>query len=380
MSELKPFKISIDDAVLDDLKQRLTNTRWPEAELVNDWSQGTPLTYLQDVCRYWANEYDWRRCEAEINQYPQFMTEIDGLDIHFLHIESPHAEAQPLVMTHGWPGSIVEFLKVIKPLTDPTAFGGSASDAFHLVLPTMPGYGFSAKPTTTGWGIEKIGAAWSILMKRLGYPKYFAQGGDWGSTITHSIAMTETENCIGAHVNFALVSPSESLLHDLSELEKKALASTQHYIDWDSGYSKEQATRPQTVGYGLVDSPSGLAGWIIEKFWSWTDNNGHPEDALNRDEMLDDIMFYWLTESGASSARLYWESFNSALGSKPPIHIPFGYSCFPEDIFLSSKRWYEERCSDLRYFNQLDRGGHFAAMEQPELFVDEVRAAFRTMR
>ena len=380
MSEIKPFKISIDEAVLADLKQRLTNTRWPEAELVNDWTQGTPLEYLQDICRYWANEYDWRRCETEINQYPQFKTEIDGLDIHFLHIESPHADAQPLVMTHGWPGSIVEFLKVIKPLTNPTDYGGDASDAFHLVLPTMPGYGFSAKPTTTGWGIEKIGAAWTILMKRLGYPKYFAQGGDWGSAITHSIAVTENENCIGAHVNMALVSPSETLLSNLSELEKKALASTQHYVDWDSGYSKEQTTRPQTVGYGLVDSPSGLAGWIVEKFWSWTDNNGHPEDAVDRDAMLDDIMFYWLTASGASSARLYWESFNAALGPKAPINTPFAYSCFPEDIFLASKRWYEERCSDLRYFNVTEKGGHFAAMEQPELFVDEVRAAFRTMR
>ena len=380
MSEIIPFKIAIEDAALDDLKQRLSNTRWPEAELVDDWSQGTPLEYLQDVCRYWANEYDWRRCEAEINQYPQFVTDVEGVDIHFLHIESPHADAQPLVMTHGWPGSIVEFLKVIKPLTDPTAFGGDPRDAFHLVLPTMPGYGFSGKPSAPGWKIDRIGAAWTILMQRLGYPKYFAQGGDWGSAVTHSIAVTETENCQGAHVNMALVSPSETLLTDLSELEKKAHAAIQHYLNWDSGYSKEQSTRPQTVGYGLVDSPAGLAGWILEKFWAWTDNNGHPEDTLSRDEMLDDIMFYWLTASGASSARLYWESFNDALGPKAPISLPFAYSCFPEDIFLSSQRWYAERCSDLRYYNVTDKGGHFAAMEQPELSVDEVRAAFRTMR
>lgn len=380
MSDIKPFKINVDEAILVDLKQRLANTRWPEAELVEDWSQGTPLAYLRAVCDYWQKDYDWRRCEAEINQYPQFITEIDGLDIHFLHVESPHAGAAPLVMTHGWPGSIVEFLKVIKPLTDPSAFGGSADDAFHLVLPTMPGYGFSGKPSNTGWGIEKFGTAWTTLMKRLGYPQYFAQGGDWGSAVTHSIGVTETRNCIGAHVNMALVSPGDELMTNLSELEKKALASIQHYLDWDSGYSKEQATRPQTVGYGLVDSPAGLAGWILEKFWAWTDNNGHPEDAVSRDEMLDDIMFYWVTASGASSARLYWESFNTALGPKAPIHIPFAYSCFPKDIFLASQRWYEERCSDLRYYKVLEKGGHFAALEQPELFVDEVRAAFRTMR
>ena len=380
MSDIQPFQINVDEAILLDLKQRLANTRWPEAELVEDWSQGTPLAYLKTVCDYWQQDYNWRRCEAEINQYPQFITEIDGLDIHFLHIESPHAGAAPLVMTHGWPGSIVEFLKVIKPLTDPTAYGGNAADAFHLVIPTMPGYGFSAKPLTPGWGIEKFGATWTTLMDRLGYPQYFAQGGDWGSVVTHSIGVTETRNCIGAHVNMALVSPGDELMTNLSELEKKALASIQHYLEWDSGYSKEQATRPQTVGYGLVDSPAGLAGWILEKFWAWTDNNGHPEDALTKDEMLDDIMFYWVTATGASAARLYWESFNAALGPKAPIDIPFAYSCFPKDIFLASKRWYEERCSDLRYYNALEKGGHFAALEQPEVFVDEVRAAFRTMR
>ncbi|MGR8948932.1 MAG: epoxide hydrolase family protein [Gammaproteobacteria bacterium] len=380
MSDIRPFSLSIADEELTALKQRLHNTRWPEAELVDDWSQGVPLSYLQDLCNYWASEYDWRRCEAEINQYPQFITEIDGIDIHFVHIKSPHQDAAPLVMTHGWPGSIVEFLNVIKPLTDPTAYGGDAQDAFHLVLPTMPGYGFSAKPTEPGWTIERIGQAWTKLMVRLGYQQFFAQGGDWGSTVTHSIAATETAHCRGAHVNMSLVSPSEAVLNNLSELEKKALAANQHYANWDSGYSKQQTTRPQTIGYGLVDSPAGLAAWIVEKFWSWTDNQGHPEDAVTRDQILDDIMFYWLTGTGASSARLYWESFTAAFGPKAPIEIPFAYSCFPKDIFLASKRWYEERCSDLRYFNALDKGGHFAALEQPALFVDEVRAAFRTMR
>ncbi|MEM7466337.1 MAG: epoxide hydrolase family protein [Pseudomonadota bacterium] len=377
---MKPFTLSIADDQLTDLKNRLANTRWPDAPTVEDWNQGTPLTYLRSLCEYWQNDYDWRRCESEVNQYSQFINEIDGLDIHFLHIESPHRAAAPLVMTHGWPGSIVEFLKVIKPLTDPAAFGGDERDAFHLVLPTIPGYGFSAKPTNTGWGIERIGRAWGKLMAELGYKQYFAQGGDWGSAVTHSMAVTETAHCIGSHVNMALVSPSEAVLTDLSALEKKALTSVQNYLDYDSGYSKQQTTRPQTLGYGLVDSPAGLAGWIVEKFWAWTDNQGHPEDAVSRDEMLDDIMFYWLSAAGASSARLYWESFNDALGPKAPIDSPFAYSCFPEDIFLASKRWYEERCSDLRYYNVVDRGGHFAALEQPELFVSEVRAAFRTMR
>jgi len=380
MSSIKPFKISVAEEQLDDLKRRLSNTRWPERETVNDWSQGIPLDYLENICEYWRNEYDWRRCEAEINQYPQFITEIDGLDIHFLHVQSPHPNAQPLVMTHGWPGSIVEFLKVIKPLSDPTQFGGKAEDAFHLVIPSLPGYGFSAKPSQAGWSVERIGRAWGQLMARLGYDEYFAQGGDWGSAVTHSMAVTETTHCKGVHVNMALVSPSDAVLTDLSALEKTALASVQHYQDWDSGYSKQQTTRPQTVGYGLVDSPAGLAGWITEKFWAWTDNQGSPEDVLGRDEILDNIMLYWLPATGASSARLYWESFSAALGPKAMIEMPFAYSCFPKDIFLASERWYKERASDLRHFNVLEKGGHFAAFEQPTLFVDEVRTAFSTMR
>lgn len=380
MSEIRPFKIAIPDDELSLLNNKLTQIRWPEKEPVADWSQGMPLSYLQQICEYWLTQYDWRRCEAAINQHPQFITEIDGLDFHFLHIRSPHEDAMPLVMTHGWPGSIIEFMQVIKPLTDPESAGGNRQDAFHLVLPTLPGYGFSGKPSETGWSIERIAGAWTKLMGRLNYPEYFAQGGDWGSAVTHCIAVSETEHCKGAHVNMALVSPSEDLLKGLSDLEKSALASIQHYQQWDSGYSKQQSTRPQTVGYGLVDSPVGLAAWIIEKFWSWTDNNGRLEDVLSIDDMLDNIMLYWLTASGASSARLYWESFNSALGPKARIDIPFAYSCFPKDNFLASKRWYEERCSELRYYNVLDRGGHFAALEQPELFVQEVRAAFRTMR
>lgn len=380
MSKIIPYEISVEESALDDLRRRLKHARWPEPETVEDWNQGTPLSYLREVCNYWLNDYDWRKCEAEINQYPQFMTEIDGLEIHFLHVQSPHADAKPLIMTHGWPGSIIEFMKVIKPLTDPTRFGGDAADAFHLILPSLPGYGFSGKPSKHGWSVERIGKAWGQLMARLGYEEYFAQGGDWGSAVTHSMAVTETTHCKGVHVNMALVSPSEGVLSNLDPLEKSALAAVQHYQDWDSGYSKEQTTRPQTVGYGLVDSPVGLAGWIIEKMWAWTDNQGSPEDVLSCDDMLNNIMMYWLPAAGASSARLYWESFTSALGEKPHIDMPFAYSCFPKDIFLASKRWYEERVGDLRYFNVLEKGGHFAAFEQPELFTQEVRAAFRTMR
>ncbi len=380
MSEIRPFKISIPESELRDLNSRLATTRWPEAEVVDDWSQGTPLAYVQDVCRYWMEDYDWRRCEAIINSYPQSITTIDGVDIHFLHIRSPFDNARPLVMTHGWPGSVAEFFKVIGPLTDPTKYGGNESDAFHLVLPTMPGYGFSGKPTEPGWGVERIGRAWGVLMERLGYDKYFAQGGDWGSSVTHSIATTQTDRCIGAHVNFAFVTPSEEVMMDLTDFEQKAIEKLQYYLNVDGGYSKEQGTRPQTVGYSLVDSPAGLAAWIIEKFWAWTDNNESPEDAVTRDEMLDNVMMYWLSESGASAARLYWESMSLLGQPQPPIHIPFGVSIFPHDIFIASERWYQERCSDLRYFKILDNGGHFAATEKPDVFVDELRQCFATMR
>lgn len=380
MNEICPFEISISESELQNLNSRIGTTRWPKDEVVDDWSQGTPLAYLQDVCRYWTDEYDWRRCEAIINSYPQFVTTIDGVNIHFLHIRSQFDEARPLVMTHGWPGSIAEFFKVIGPLTDPTKYGGIESDAFHLVLPTMPGYGFSGKPTETGWGVERIGRAWGVLMERLGYEKYFAQGGDWGSSVTHSIAMTQTDHCAGAHVNFAFVTPSEQVMTDLTDFEQKAIEKLQYYLDVDGGYSKEQGTRPQTIGYSLVDSPVGLAAWIIEKFWAWTDNNGSPEDAVTRDEMLDNVMMYWLSESGASAARLYWESMSLLGETQPPIHIPFGVSVFPHDIFIASERWYRERCSDLRYFNILSNGGHFAATEKPEVFVDELRKCFAAMR
>jgi pimeloyl-ACP methyl ester carboxylesterase len=375
---LEPYRIQIADAQLDDLRRRLRATRWPNQEAVPDWTQGVPLAYVKEVCAYWADRYDWRKTEARLNAIPQWKTTIDGVGIHFLHVESKHQNALPLVLTHGWPGSIVEFLKVIGPLSDPTANGGSAADAFHVVVPSLPGYGFSDQPTQKGWGVEKIATTWAELMKRLGYQWYVAQGGDWGAAVTTDIAIQDTEHCHGIHLNMPTVGPDSSTMDSLTEREKDALAGLKYYQDWDSGYSKEQSTRPQTVGYGLADSPSGQAAWILEKFWAWTDCNGHPENALTRDEMLDDIMLYWLPNAAASSARLYWESF--AQLPLDPVTVPVGCSIFPKEIFRTSRRWAEKRFTNLIHFNELDKGGHFAAFEQPATFVNELRACFRKLR
>jgi pimeloyl-ACP methyl ester carboxylesterase len=375
---IAPFRIAASDEQLDDLRRRLRATRFPERECVDDWSQGIPLAYVQDLCAYWAEKYDWRAREARLNRFPQFTTEIDGLSVHFIHARSPHANAMPLVVSHGWPGSIVEFHKVIEPLTNPTAFGGEAKDAFHVVAPSLPGYGFSGKPTRNGWNVQRIARAWSQLMPRLGYPRYAAQGGDWGAMVTTCIGIQDPANCLGIHLNMPIAPPDPATLADLTDKEKSALAGIQHYNDWDSGYSKQQSTRPQTVGYGLTDSPAGQAAWVIEKFWSWTDCDGHPENVLTRDELLDNVMLYWLPGNAASSARLYWESF-----SKPPmepISIPVGCSIFPKEIFRTSRRWAEKRFSKLVHFNELPKGGHFAAFEQPDTFVREVRDCFRTLR
>jgi pimeloyl-ACP methyl ester carboxylesterase len=375
---ITPFKIAIDAAQLDDLKRRLRATRWPDKETPNDWSQGIPLAYVKDLCGYWESKYDWRAREALLNRFPQFRTTIDGVGIHFIHVRSPHANALPLIMTHGWPGSIVEFQKVIEPLTNPTQHGGKAEDAFHVVCPSLPGYGFSDKPTTTGWNVEKIGRAWSVLMPRLGYKNYVAQGGDWGAIVTTAIGLNDTKNCLGIHLNMPIVTPDPATMSDLTDREKSALEGMKHYADWDSGYSKQQSTRPQTLGYGLADSPSGQAAWIIEKFWSWMDCDGHPENILTRDELLDNVMLYWLPDNAASSARLYWESFNKV--ARDPVKIPVGCSMFPKEIFRSSRRWAEKRFEKLVYWNDLDKGGHFAAFEQPTTFVNELRSCFRHMR
>ena len=378
MSSPEPFRIHASDEQLEDLRRRLRTTRWPEAEPVDDWSQGIPLAYVQDVCAYWAEKYDWRASERRLNAFPQFTLPVNGLGIHFVHARSPVEGAMPLVITHGWPGSIVEFHKVIGPLSDPAAHGGDPADAFHVVCPSLPGYGFSEKPARTGWNVQKIADTWSLLMQALGYPRYAAQGGDWGAMVTTCIGAQDPEHCLGIHLNMPIAAPDPETLNDLTEREQAAMAGMQHYEQWDSGYSKQQSTRPQTLGYGLVDSPAGQAAWILEKFWSWTDCDGHPENALTRDEMLDNVMLYWLPGTAASSARLYWESFRNP--PFDPITVPVGCSIFPKEIFRTSKRWAEKRYDRLVYFNELDKGGHFAAFEQPETFVEEVRACFRPLR
>jgi len=375
---IHPFQIQASDDELADLRRRLRATRWPDAETVDDWSQGIPLAYVRDVCAYWAETYDWRSREKSLNRFAQFRTEIDGCDIHFVHVRSPRADALPLVITHGWPGSIVEFHKVIGPLTDPESHGGDPADAFHVVCPSLPGYGFSAKPTRKGWGVNRIADAWGVLMRRLGYQRYVAQGGDWGAMVTTRIGVRDPEHCAAIHLNMPIALPAPETMNNLTADEQAALASMQHYQDWDSGYSKQQSTRPQTLGYGLVDSPAGQAAWILEKFWAWTDCNGHPENALTRDELLDNVMLYWLPGTGASSARLYWESFNTP--PFDPVKVPVGCSIFPKEIFRTSRRWAEKRFDKLVYFNELDKGGHFAAFEQPDTYVDEIRTCFRSLR
>ena len=310
MSEITPFTIKISEDQITDLRNRINNTRWVEEECVNDWSQGIPLTYVREVADYWANQYDWRKSERYLNTFDHYQTNINDLDIHFIHQKSPHQNAYPLVITHGWPGSIIEFHKVIQPLVNPTKHGGKAEDAFHVICPSLPGYGFSGKPTVSGWGVEKIAQTWDQLMVLLGYGNYGAQGGDWGAAVTTQIGRN-VGHCDGIHINMPIGRPTPESLQDPTDEEKSALEGLTYYQEWDSGYSKQQSTRPQTLGYGLVDSPVGQMAWIIEKFWSWMDCDGHPENTLTRDELLDNVMLYWLTASGASSARLYWESFGS---------------------------------------------------------------------
>jgi epoxide hydrolase len=374
-----PFHLAVPQAELDDLHRRLDRTRWPECETVDDWSQGSPLAKVQALCDHWRHRYDWRACEARLNSLGQFKTEIDGLGIHFLHVRSPNPDALPLLITHGWPGSVMGFMKVIGPLTDPAAHGGDPKDAFHVIAPSLPGYGFSDKPATTGWGVAKIATAWIKLMARLGYDRWVAQGGDWGAGVTTAIGVIRPPGCAAIHVNMPLVYPdADDMKQELTPKEQSAVAALAYYQAKDSGYSKQQATRPQSLGYGLVDSPSGQAAWIYEKMWAWTDNQGAPEDALTQDEMLDNIMLYWLTGAGASSARLYWESFGSFGSTK--LELPVGVSIYPKEIFRASRRWAEKHMSNIIHWNELDRGGHFAAWEQPELYVKEIRDCFRQVR
>ena len=375
---IESYRIDIEQTELDDLKQRLATARWPEAEPVDDWSQGVPLAYMEQLCEYWRRDYDWRRCEVRLNALAQFRTEIDGLGLYFLHIASPRADAAPLIMTHGWPGSVIEFLKVIGPLTDPESHGAAGAPAFHIVCPALPGYGFSDRPRERGWTVEHIADAWVELMSRLGYKRFFAQGGDWGAAVTTAIAERHPRQCAGIHLNMPTVRPDKATFDNLSDDEKAALEALKFYRQWDSGYSKQQSTRPQTLGYALVDSPIGQAAWIMEKFHAWTDCDGHPENVLSRDEMLDNIMLYWLPRTAASSARLYYESFGRIV-SEGAIEVPVGLSQFPKEIFKTSRRWAEQRYKNLVYWATPGKGGHFAAFEQPQAFVAELRQCFALM-
>lgn len=378
MATISAFHLNIADSELDDLHRRLDATRWPEREVVADWSQGAPLEKVQSLCEYWRHGYDWRRFEERLNQLGQYVTRLGDMDIYFLHIRSPHADALPMIMTHGWPGSIAEFLNVIDPLTNPTQHGGSATDAFHLVIPALPGFGFSAKPTAAGFGVEKIAECWAILMQRLGYDRWVAQGGDWGSAVTTAIGKQRPDGCLGIHLNFALALPNEQDMADLSPSEMAALAAAADYQNDGNGYARIQSTRPQSLGYGLTDSPSGQAAWIYEKIHAWTDHDGDCEALLGRDAILDNIMIYWLSRSAASSARLYWESFGNF--TPTALDLPVGVSVFPKEIIRPSRRWAERLMPNIIHWNELDRGGHFAAWEQPMRFTQELRTCFATLR
>ena len=382
---MQPFRIEIPDADLEDLRDRLRRTRWPEPATADGWAQGVPLDYLRELCAYWAQGYDWRATEARLNAVPQFRAQIDGLGIHFLHARSPEPAATPLVMTHGWPGSVVEFLDVIGPLTDPAAHGGDPADAFDVVCPAPPGYGFSDKPAETGWGVQRIARAWCELMSQLGYERFGAQGSDWGTSISTSIGQQAPDRVIGLHLTPPLAPPDPATLDDLTASERAALDALAHSERVDSGYSREHATRPQTIGYALVDSPVALCAWIVEKLWGWTDHDGDLGTALSRDQVLDNVMLYWLPRAGASSARLYWESMaqvNEWISGSiaDTVGVPVAGTVFPRELQRPSRRWAQRRFTDIRYWNEPDRGGHFAAFEQPERFVAEVRAAFRALR
>jgi epoxide hydrolase len=378
---IEPFTIVTEAAALDDLRSRLRRARWPERETVGDWSQGVPLDYLQDLCGYWAGAYDWRATEARLNEIPQFMTSIDGLSVHFLHVRSPHPGALPLIMTHGWPGSFVEFEQALGPLTDPVAHGGDAADAFHLVVPSLPGYGFSGKPAGAGWDVHRIARAWAELMTRLGYERFLALGSDWGTSVSTSLALQHPGRLLGIHLVPPLAPPDRSA-GDLTDAERAALADLDERARTGSGYSAEQGTRPQTIGYSLLDSPAGLCAWIVEKLWAWTDHQGDLSQVLTADQVLDNITLYWLTGTGASAARLYWESIAQVTewfttATSDAITVPTGCSVFPAEIPRPSRRWAQRRFENIVHWNEPGRGGHFAAWEQPGLFIDEVRAVAR---
>jgi len=375
---VRPFNVAIPDSEIQDLKQRLAGTRWPDQETVADWSQGVRLENAKSLITYWEHEYDWRRFESELNSYPQFLTEIDGLDIHFIHVRSSNPGAMPLILTHGWPGSIVEFLKLIGPLTDPVAFGGLAEDSFDVVIPSLPGFGFSGKPTDRGWNVPRIATAWAELMKRLGYDQWAAQGGDWGAVVTTALGAMRPEGLLGIHLNTQYAFPAQ-IPDTLSPEEQRAVDTLVLYTGSLGGSNHLQSTKPETVGFALADSPAGQAAWIYEKFQSKTDNNGLAEDAISTDDMLDAISLYWFTNSAASSARIYWENSSGSLAG-PKLTLPVAVTVFPRDIPLLPRTWIEDTYTDLIHYGEAERGGHFAALEQPEIMINEIRTGLRGLR
>jgi pimeloyl-ACP methyl ester carboxylesterase len=386
---IRPFHVEVSDEALEDLRRRIAATRWPSRELVEDRSQGVQLATMKALARYWTTDYDLGRVEARLNALPQFTTGIDGVDIHFIHVRSPHPDALPLIMTHGWPGSVIELLETVDPLTDPTAHGGRAEDAFHLVLPSLPGYGFSGEPTELGWESGRIGQAWAELMNRLGYTRYVAQGGDVGAAVTDAMGRQAPAGLLGIHINLLIASIGlGDKLPAASEQERSAHDAVKTFTTSGFGYFLEQSTRPQTIGYSLLDSPVGLAAWLLDHD---TDSyykvsraflDGEPVGNLTRENVVDNITLYWLTGTGASSARWYWETAvaQAAGQTPPPTAVPVGFTTFPGEIFAAPRSWAEAVYPGIAYFNEVDRGGHFAAWEEPELFTDEVRAAFRPLR
>lgn len=386
---IRPFRVAVPEADISAMKRRVAETRWADAEPAPDDSQGVRRQTIEPLLRYWATDYDWRKVEAKLNALPMFLTEIDGLDIHFIHVRSRHENALPMILTHGWPGSVLEFLKVIDPLTNPTAHGGAADDAFHVVIPSIPGFGFSAKPTSLGWGSDHIGRAWSVLMRRLGYDSYVSQGGDCGSVISQRMALQHVPGLLAVHLNMPAVVPADIARNlaagdpapaSLSPKERGAFDQLEAFYRDNSAYAAMMNTRPQTIGYSLVDSPVGMAAWMYEKIAQWTYSGGHPERVLTRDEIIDDIALYWLTGTGASAARIYWEDHSNNFNARGLIELPVAVSVFPGEIFRAPKSWAERCYKNLIYFNEASNGGHFAAWEQPQIFAEEVRAAFHPFR